>query len=89
MRESAKRNALQTAERLRKLVETTTFKHEGKKIAVTVSIGVATWPGDRIDSGQDLLKAADANLYTAKRKGRNRVVGQGEKKVSKVLKKAE
>ena len=31
MRESPKQNALQTAERIRKLVETTPFKHEGKK----------------------------------------------------------
>lgn len=84
MRETPKRNALQTAERLRKLVATTLFKHEGNKIAVTVSIGVSTWPADRIDSSQALVKAADANLYAAKRKGRNKVVGQAEKKVSKV-----
>jgi two-component system cell cycle response regulator len=80
MREVSKRNALQTAERLRKLVETTTFKHEGKKMTVTVSIGVATWPDDRCDSIQNLVKAADKYLYSAKRKGRNRVVGQEEKK---------
>jgi diguanylate cyclase (GGDEF)-like protein len=84
MREISKRNALQTAERIRKLVETSTFKHEGKKMAVTVSIGLATWPDDRIDSVQDLVKAADNNLYAAKRKGRNKVVGQAEKKVPKM-----
>jgi two-component system cell cycle response regulator len=84
MRETPKRSALQTAERLRKLVATTLFKHEGKKIAVTISIGVATWPTDRINSSQALVKAADANLYAAKRKGRNKVVGQGEKKGPKV-----
>jgi diguanylate cyclase (GGDEF)-like protein len=84
MRESPKQNALQTAERIRKLVETTPFKHEGKRIAVTISIGVATWPAEHIDSGQDLVKAADANLYSAKRRGRNKVVGQKEKRVSKV-----
>jgi diguanylate cyclase (GGDEF)-like protein len=86
MREVSKRNALQTAERLRRLVESTTFKHEGKKMAVTVSIGVATWPDDRVDSVQNLVKAADKNLYTAKRKGRNRVVGQEEKRVPKMPK---
>ena len=84
MRESPKQNALQTAERIRKLVETTPFRHEGKKIAVTISIGVATWPAEHIDSGQDLVKAADASLYSAKRRGRNKVVGQKEKRVSKV-----
>ena len=84
MRESPKQNALQTAERIRKLVETTPFKHEGKRIAVTISIGVATWPAEHIDSGQDLVKAADASLYSAKRRGRNKVVGQKEKRVPKV-----
>ena len=84
MRESPKQNALQTAERIRKLVETTPFRHEGKKIAVTISIGVATWPAEHIDSGQDLVKAADASLYSAKRRGRNKVVGQKEKRVPKV-----
>ena len=83
MRETPKRSALQTAERLRKLVATTVFKYEGEKIAVTVSIGVATWPADHIHSSQDLIKAADANLYAAKRKGRNKVVGPTEKKMAK------
>jgi len=55
-----------------------------KKIAVTISIGVATWPAEHIDSGQDLVKAADASLYSAKRRGRNKVVGQKEKRVPKV-----
>jgi diguanylate cyclase (GGDEF)-like protein len=84
LRESPKQNALQTAERIRKLVETTPFRHEGKRIAVTISIGVATWPAQHIDSGEDLVKAADANLYSAKRRGRNKVVGQKEKRVLKV-----
>lgn len=74
MRGSPNRNAVQTAERIRKLVEATTFKHQGKRIAVTVSIGVATWPADKIHSGRGLVKAADSNLYAAKRKGRNKVV---------------
>ncbi len=78
MRGSPKRNALQMAERLRKLVEAIPFKHEGKKIAVTISIGVATWPTDKVRSGRDLVRAADANLYAAKQKGRNNVVGQKE-----------
>jgi diguanylate cyclase (GGDEF)-like protein len=40
--------------------------------AITVSLGVAVYPvhGNRYE---DLIKAADAALYTAKRKGRDRV----------------
>jgi diguanylate cyclase (GGDEF)-like protein len=64
----------------RETVESTKFEHEGNKISGTVSIGVATWPTDQITSPQDLVKAADANLYAAKRKGRNKAVGEGEKK---------
>jgi diguanylate cyclase (GGDEF)-like protein len=41
---------------------------------VTVSIGVAAWPGDG-EKIEDALAAADRRLYDAKRKGRNRVIG--------------
>ena len=57
---------------LRKEVEKTNFKYNGKKIKVTVSIGIGKYI-----SGMDptvLVKAADDNLYKAKEGGRNRVV---------------
>ncbi|WP_211850812.1 GGDEF domain-containing protein [Plastoroseomonas hellenica] len=40
--------------------------------ALTASIGIATFPGDGADFGE-LIRAADARLYAAKRDGRNRV----------------
>lgn len=44
---------------------------------VTISLGVAAWiPGPQ-QTEQDLLKAADAALYDAKREGRNRVSVSG------------
>lgn len=39
----------------------------------TVSIGVATFLGHEHQSGKDLLQQADANLYQAKREGKNQV----------------
>lgn len=47
--------------------------------AVTISLGVASYPGDATDA-QSLLEAADKALYKAKEKGRNMVwppVGEG------------
>ena len=41
---------------------------------VTVSIGAASWPGDGLVVDQ-VVAAADARLYQAKRQGRNRTVG--------------
>jgi diguanylate cyclase len=43
---------------------------------VTISIGVAVLRGN--DTAQSLLERADACLYSAKRNGRNRVVGESE-----------
>jgi diguanylate cyclase (GGDEF)-like protein len=42
--------------------------------ALTLSVGLAAWPGDGEDASA-LLAAADARLYEAKSSGRNRVVG--------------
>jgi diguanylate cyclase (GGDEF)-like protein len=40
---------------------------------LTISIGVASYPEDGKDIG-NLIDSADAAMYTAKKKGRNRVV---------------
>ncbi len=66
---------LRVAERIRSLVEGTAFEHRAAQPhgRVTISGGVATWPGDGEDV-DSLLRNADAALYQAKRAGRNRVV---------------
>lgn len=61
------------AERLRLLVQTTDFEHEGAHVPVTISIGCAAIPEIVVDSSEELIAAADAALYEAKRGGRNRV----------------
>ena len=70
-----KETALRVAERIRALVEGTPFEHAAGQPTgkVTISGGVATWPGDG-DDADALLRAADGALYEAKRAGRNRVL---------------
>ena len=66
--------ALAFAERLRERIEATDFSaHPHGTFHLTTSIGMATFPGPRIDSGDDLLARADEALYRAKADGRNRV----------------
>lgn len=62
-----------TAERLRKLVETTDIPLEGSDLHATVSIGLATFPATPCKTPEDLVEAADKALYRAKHGGRNRV----------------
>ncbi len=59
-------------EKIRSLVEQHNFIYAGKKIRVTVSVGLALFPQMAIDR-QSLIEAADRALYRAKRDGRNRV----------------
>lgn len=64
--------ALLLAERIRRHVESAAIRFQDKQMAITVSIGVSTYPkhGDNLD---DLVKAADDAMYKAKKAGRNRV----------------
>ncbi len=62
------------AERFRAAVAASCLLVEGKKVPMTVSLGVATFPGGEIRTVERLIKAADAALYAAKDAGRNRVV---------------
>ncbi len=49
---------------------------ESRAVPFTVSMGIAAFPRDA-GSAEALLTAADANLYAAKRGGRNRIVSSG------------
>ncbi len=50
-----------------------TKSRNGKSVSVTISIGVAAQDGGT-DSAEEVIKAADAALYRAKKKGRNCLV---------------
>lgn len=66
--------ARQSAERLRAAVKTALLHPDGERTAtVTMSLGVATFPGNG-DTPDTLLKSADLALYRSKEQGRNRVV---------------
>ncbi len=67
-------SAAVVSERVRQTVERYRFEYEGKRIAVTVSLGMAGMPNPDIKAPEDLLARADRALYEAKRSGRNRMV---------------
>jgi two-component system cell cycle response regulator len=62
------------AEKIRRTIEEKQFAFENQEIPVTLSLGVADMTPDMVEPLQ-FIKVADANLYKAKKAGRNRVVG--------------
>ena len=48
----------------------------------TVSVGAATFAGDEKQDSEDLINEADANMYEAKREGKNRVSLKSSKEFS-------
>ncbi len=63
--------ASRVAARVVDVVRTEAFSGSGRSLGVTVSVGVAAFP-DHGRTVADLMKAADAALYAAKRAGRDR-----------------
>ncbi len=60
------------AERILRRVATHDFGETGKPVRVTISIGIASYPDERVTDGESLLRVADSHLYRAKSDGRNR-----------------
>ncbi len=65
--------AYEMAERLRTMVESHEVQDNGNVLRVTISLGVATFPHERIHDSKELVDFADQALYKAKDNGRNRV----------------
>lgn len=66
-------SAVKVAERVRMHVEAMEFEVEGAAapFRVTVSCGVASFPGERASDWNEVVKLADQALYAAKSRGRN------------------
>jgi diguanylate cyclase (GGDEF)-like protein len=74
MPESSVDQAVKFAERVRALVAATTFETEGRRIPVTISVGVGHTSGEPAITPEELVGRADRKLYEAKGAGRNRVM---------------
>jgi diguanylate cyclase (GGDEF)-like protein len=71
--ETVLEDAINFAEKIRSIIESTAIETQAGPISATVSIGVATVPHARIRSAKELIVAADKALYRAKKNGRNQV----------------
>jgi len=71
--ETGTHGGLVFAERMRQRIQQQPFGDGGTPLSVTVSIGVATFPDQKITSPDSFLALADTALYRAKADGRNLV----------------
>lgn len=66
--------AMAVAERVRTAIQQLTFVNKLQTLRITISMGVATYPGPGVDTIDDFIRIADEALYRAKSEGRNRVI---------------
>ncbi|TAK00036.1 MAG: sensor domain-containing diguanylate cyclase [Candidatus Manganitrophaceae bacterium] len=65
--------AYQEGERIRQAVRNHSYGETNQTKRITLSLGVATFPGRKITTTDDLIRAADTALYQAKRLGKDRI----------------
>ena len=70
--ETNKVNTIIKAERIRKKIQEMPLVFDGKKIKISVSGGIATFPQDAMEANK-LIQCADQALYRAKGEGKNRI----------------
>lgn len=64
--------AFAIAERIREAIAATVLEFEGKKVSVTISIGVALFDPERDTTAKQLVERSDKALYASKAAGRNK-----------------
>jgi diguanylate cyclase (GGDEF)-like protein len=77
IRDATMEDAMAVAERIRSRIEHVNWQWQGRRWPMTASFGVASWP-ETTRHRDNLLAQADAALYRAKEKGRNRVERAGK-----------
>lgn len=70
--EAPVKRARDVAERTRIAIEEHKFEYNNKILPITISLGVAEI-SERINTSEEIIDEADANLYKAKTSGRNQV----------------
>ncbi len=68
------KNALNMAERIRQRIVNQAIRINNHEIRSSVSMGIATIPGEGVETPHDLFASADRALYQAKGTGKNRIV---------------
>lgn len=61
------------AERIRKAAQEERFEVAGQSLSLTVSVGVASYKAEAVETLEALLQIADRRVYLAKNLGRNRI----------------
>jgi diguanylate cyclase (GGDEF)-like protein len=72
-RETDLNGAIIIAERIRKTIDSRSFSSTQGELKVTVSLGVASFVENRVNSIEEMIKMADDALYECKKRGRNQV----------------
>ena len=70
------------AERIRSAVARERFTVDGQALHLTLSIGVASYAVEQVDTVDQLLNIADQRMYLAKKHGRNRICVNNEGKTN-------
>jgi diguanylate cyclase (GGDEF)-like protein len=62
------------AQRIHAAIDKHVFDDERHKTTITSSLGISSYPADGANSPEVLIDLADRALYSAKAKGRNRII---------------